>query len=135
MQSLGALLLVIFALGTGGLILFILGRSCWVTGVDIPRALSEVFWYFIPFVTVPAAFVLMGAWLFKFCAQRSAALPYVPPVREQVGALPAREILVRGASEPAASNGELLRAAHKQSETGAMDLLRPGVEATRKSGG
>jgi hypothetical protein len=49
---------------------------------------------------------------------------YVPPVHEQLAALPADEILLRGSEQPAARSGELLRAAHAGAETEAGELLR-----------
>ena len=47
-------------------------------------------------------------------ARDQARLPYVPPVTDST--LPADEILVRGAAEPAAPNETLLRAAREGEE-------------------
>ena len=44
---------------------------------------------------------------------RLVGLAYVPPVAEQIAALPAEEILLRGSDQPAATPDELLRAAHE----------------------
>ena len=52
------------------------------------------------------------------------AIPYVPPVAEQLAALPANEILVRGSDEPAAAASELVRPASDR-ETVSDELLRP----------
>ena len=51
-------------------------------------------------------------------------LVYVPPVAEQVAALPAEEILVRGSERPDAAPPELLRAAHSGNIEDANELLR-----------
>ncbi len=53
-----------------------------------------------------------------------ALLVHVPPVAEQIAALPAEEILVRGSDSPATLSGELLRAAQSGAETGDGELLR-----------
>lgn len=52
------------------------------------------------------------------------AIPYVPPVAEQLAALPAEDILVRGSDQPPAAPGELLRAASGTEETKAAELVR-----------
>jgi len=52
-------------------------------------------------------------------------LTVVPPVQEQMAALPADEILVRSSEEPASSAEELLRSADNSRELGRNDLLRP----------
>ena len=57
--------------------------------------------------------------------KEARAIPYIPPVREQIAALPADEVLLRGSDQPAASPVELLRAAHDGTETEAGELLRP----------
>lgn len=55
---------------------------------------------------------------------QEAALPYVPTAREQIAALRAEEVLVRGSEVPAARPGELLRAAHARPATPEEELLR-----------
>jgi len=57
--------------------------------------------------------------------QEARTLPYVPPVRNQTGALPASEVLLRGANPPSATPEELLRAAHLASASESSELLRP----------
>ena len=49
---------------------------------------------------------------------------YVPPVREQLAALPADAILLRGSDQPTAAPNELLRAANG-TESRVGELLRP----------
>ena len=61
--------------------------------------------------------------------QESRSLPYVPPAAEQIAALPAGEVLVRGAAEPVAEPGELLRADCESEITPADELLRPDRQA------
>jgi hypothetical protein len=54
----------------------------------------------------------------------ASAVLYVPPVAEQLAALPAEEILVRGSDQPAASPDELVRASASTEETPTSELLR-----------
>ena len=56
---------------------------------------------------------------------RSVDIPYVPPVAEQIAALPAEDILVRGSDRPAATPEELLRAVKVEGETERSKLVRP----------
>lgn len=72
---------------------------------------------------LPGTLALTGVFLTFAGVKESIALPYVPPVREDIGSLPAEEILVRGSEQPAAAPEEMLRAA----ESGAIapeELLR-----------
>jgi hypothetical protein len=61
--------------------------------------------------------------------RRAKALRYVPPVRDQIAALRAHEVLVRGAGPPAASPGELLREAEDAGHATGAELLRPDEAA------
>jgi hypothetical protein len=74
-------------------------------------------------LTVPCTFVII------FCEKKALSIPHVPPVSEQLAALPADEVLLRGSHQPAALPGELLRAAHEGTETAPEDLLRPRSDA------
>jgi hypothetical protein len=56
---------------------------------------------------------------------------YVPPVREQLAALPAEEVLVRGSDQPRATSTELLRAITEISQTPSEELLRSGTHPAR----
>jgi hypothetical protein len=56
------------------------------------------------------------------CSART--LKYIPPVAEQLAALPAKEILVRGSDQPALAPDELLRAAREGEATEARELMR-----------
>ena len=58
-------------------------------------------------------------------ARRLPTISYVPPVSDQIAALPAEETLLRGSDEPAAGPGELLRAAQSGTLQPSKDLLRP----------
>ena len=69
-------------------------------------------------LTVPCSIVIV------FCEKKRLSIPYVPPVAEQVAALPADEVLVRASDEPPATPEELLRAAREGTVTVAEDLLR-----------
>jgi hypothetical protein len=53
------------------------------------------------------------------------SIPYVPPVAQQIAALPADEVLLRGSDPPTVALDELLRAATGGTETAAGELLRP----------
>lgn len=63
-----------------------------------------------------------GSWHGK---TRGDRVPYVPPVAEQLMALPADEILVRASVVPVAAPEALLRAAHGEPQANAGDLVRP----------
>lgn len=67
---------------------------------------------------VPCAVVII------LSEKEALSIPYVPPVAEQVAALPAEEILVRGADPPVAMPEELLRAAQIGPTEPPDELLR-----------
>lgn len=79
--------------------------------------------FYILFMPVIVITTLCYA-VFATAWRESRSVLYVPPVAEQIGALPAEAILVRGSDEPAALPGEMLRAASAGKETKAEDLLR-----------
>ena len=62
---------------------------------------------------------------------KSAGALYIPPVAEQLAALPARQILVRGSDRPAAAPWELVRAANYVKPAKPEELLRPISGATQ----
>jgi len=59
------------------------------------------------------------------------SISYVPPAREQIAALPANEILVRGCDQPSARPEELLRAARNGMDGRADELMRPTASVIR----
>jgi len=65
-----------------------------------------------------------GIRIMKKAGNDMAELRYVPPVRDQLAALPAEEILVRGSGQPAATPEELLRAARAGTADAREELLR-----------
>jgi hypothetical protein len=72
---------------------------------------------------IPCGFLVVLSWAHYSKARRDAArITHVPPVTPVT--LPADEILVRGAEEPSAPNGTLLRATVKGETTNAEELLR-----------
>jgi hypothetical protein len=73
-----------------------------------------------------ATLIARGFW--RASAEAAEAIPYVPPVAEQVAALPAKEVLVRGAHQPLDSTDELLRAATPHAAVDAAELLRANDE-------
>jgi len=76
------------------------------------------------FLSMTLSLGVLGVWLWRPSSKRANALAYVPPVAEQIAAMPAEEILVRGSEEPSAAPGELLRAARTGAETEAGELVR-----------
>jgi len=93
-----------------------------VTGVslDLPR---------LPVVVlVIFALLLAATRAGKRISEKRKSIPYVPPVAEQIAALPAENILLRGSNQPATAVGELLRAAKAGSDTEAEELPRPREE-------
>ncbi len=65
-----------------------------------------------------------GALLWNSSAERVQTLEYVPPIREQIAALPAEEVLVRGSDQPATRNAELLRSTYYGAAAAEEELLR-----------
>ena len=59
-----------------------------------------------------------------WAAQSKVEAIHVPLVAEQLAALPAEEILLRGSYQPVAAPDELLRVAHDRAETEAEELVR-----------
>jgi hypothetical protein len=79
----------------------------------------------------PFCFLVYLCGLFGHAALDDARFsPRVPPVAEQIAALPAEEVLVRGADVPAPV--ELLRAAHEHTAVPAEELLRAAQTATER---
>lgn len=83
------------------------------------------------FVGLAIGFVLwIVTWMFwvflRDELEEARIIPYVPPVT--VETLPAEEVLVRGAEEPAAIRETLLRATTGTEETKAEELLRSAQE-------
>ena len=66
---------------------------------------------------------------------RGDAIPYVPPVAEQIAALPVADVRVRGSDQPAATPEELLRAAQAGTAEPAEELLRPGTASISRTDG
>ena len=65
-----------------------------------------------------------GGIVWRKSLEKWRSLPYVPPVREQIAALPSVEILLRASDEPIAASNELLRAANEGSTIASEELLR-----------
>jgi hypothetical protein len=75
-------------------------------------------------IAVVIAFGCCSAVVCARNCKRIEATIYVPPVLEQVAALPAEAVLMRGSEEPTAAPEELLRAAREGAESEAAELLR-----------
>ena len=91
---------------------------------------------FAPFLLLlPFSIVLFitGFQYYKRQYQKAQSLPYVPSVAEQLAALPAVEILVRGSIEPVADPSELLKAAYVGAANPAEELLRAAHGGTAES--
>jgi hypothetical protein len=80
-----------------------------------------------PLWAVPTAVALFGWWHSYASVKEVRLLPYVPPVAEQIDALPVDQVLVRGSEQPAASPAELVRASLPTEQTAPEELLRPIV--------
>jgi hypothetical protein len=76
---------------------------------------------FFSFTGVPA---LCGLMLWDKAKKIARAIPYVPPVSEQIAALPAEAILVRGSDDPVTPFEELLRSTPPMAAEQDEDLLR-----------
>ena len=82
-------------------------------------------------LTVLGVFLFYGS---VTMSRQASSLLYIPPVAEQIAALPAEAILVRGSDQPSAAPGELLRAARAgEMVDEAGELLRAdqGAKETR----
>jgi hypothetical protein len=66
----------------------------------------------------------LGWRLLRSTIDRVSSMPYVPPVREQISAMAAESVLVRGSAAPADDRGELLRAGAFLDERHGESLLR-----------
>lgn len=73
----------------------------------------------------PTGMLICGTKVWK-----AVTIAYAPPVAEQIAALPAEAILVRGSAQPVAALDGLLRAAALPSETAPDELLRPVASIT-----
>jgi hypothetical protein len=102
---------VIFTIGTGFMFLVDFGHFLPTWVVLIAGLLNAVL--------AAVAYRIM-----KRADARAKALTYVPPVAEQIAALPASDVLLRGSEQPIAAPEELLRAAQTGSETASEELLR-----------
>ena len=95
-----------------------------VTGVslDVPR---------LPIVVlVILALLYTATRARKQISEKSRLLSYVPPVRKQIAALPAEEVLLRGSDQPGATPEELLRAAQFGGVLPVEELVRAEQSAT-----
>src|SRR5689334_14712163 len=71
-------------------------------------------WSYFPYSTgawlllagVAAFFTFIGVCNIREAKKLADRTPYVPPVREQIAALPANEVLVRGSERPEATSDE-----------------------------
>ena len=77
-----------------------------------------------------AAATYLGAHLLVTANNTAVDSPYVPPVREQIAALFAAEVLLRGSDQPPVMPEELLRASGEVPEAKPEELLRPAKRAT-----
>ena len=101
--------------------LFLLFLSINMGGVDLMFAAVYVFG-----LLALAGIAVLGGRLYSSSEQKARFMPYVPPVDEQIAALPAESILLRGSAVPTASPEELLRAARPGTVGASEELLRAG---------
>ena len=133
---------IILALGSAAtLILSLAGTmfgaiAAWGDAMPHPtRSITFGIWYQLIVVLVPTAITVIASLIFRSQVKVARSLSYVPPVAEQVAALPAEEILVRGSDLPAATPAELLRPAREGTETAAEVLLRPQAAREHSASG
>jgi hypothetical protein len=105
---------------TIGLVL-LLFASTWI---------DPFYMQFSAYAIVTGPITLLGIWNLREAKQIAERASYVPPVKEQIEALPAEEVLVRGSDQPAATCDELLRATNEVSQTPAEELLRSGARSS-----
>lgn len=89
---------------------------------------SAVLWLVVTISSGVLGYLLLR-WA-EYWRRRARALAYVPPVAEQVSALRANEVLVRGSAAPTALPGELVRAA-QAGQQGTEGLLRAADDNTQ----
>lgn len=115
----------------GGIFMFVCGASAvaGVAGMVILAADSE--WLeavcAFGFLIICVVLTVLGGLLFQQGCEMKDSISYVPPIHEQLPALPAKEVLLGGSDSPPAAPEELLRPAACQ-ETPAEELLRPGMQ-------
>lgn len=100
--------------------LFLLILSINYGGIDIIFAAV-----YLVVLLILGGLALLGGRLYNTFEKQSRFMPYVPPVPDQIAALPAEEVLLRGSDPPSAAPDELLRAAHQGVVTPSDELLRP----------
>ena len=118
-------------------LLFVLASTYYSTDPGTIRMVNSTPWLywswgaFIDLASGPAPVVsslcivgLSSIFLSYSSARRLKTIPYVPPVAEQIAALPAGQLLLRGSDQPAAASGELVRASSYTKENRASELLR-----------
>jgi hypothetical protein len=77
------------------------------------------------YALVPGLIAYFCVRLFATSMQKADSIPYAPLVSEQIAALPAEEVLLRGSDQLAATPEELLRAASAgKMKTPSEELLR-----------
>jgi len=126
------------------MLLYVLASTYYSSDPGMMRLVSSMRWLhwswgaFIDLASGPAPVVsglciagLSGIFLSYSSARRLKALPYVPPVAEQIALLPAADILVRGSDQPSAAPDELLRAAREGAAPSNEELLRADTGRAR----
>jgi len=104
--------------------------ALWLLVPMSDAALQELLVRVVLFVA--AVIFMLGVSQVDLAERKERRFPYVPPVAEQIAALPAEDILLRGSDQPAATTDELLRAAQAGTTHEAVELLRPGDRTDRQ---
>jgi hypothetical protein len=100
--------------------------ALWMLGVmNSPGYAEAVDGVGLAILALCIGFIIYGSVHCRDAAKNVKSIPYVPPVREQITALSADEILLRGSDHPVVAPHELLRVAHNRPETDTEELLRP----------
>jgi len=96
--------------------------ALWLLVPMSDAALQELLVRVVLFVA--AVIFMWGVSQVDLADRKDRRFPYVPPVAEQIAALPADEILVRGSAQPASTAEELLRAAQRGTAEPVEELLK-----------
>ena len=122
----GVGLTVIFGLLTAISLVSVIGTAAWCfqPGPDGAFPAIAAFVVCLLMLVFFASITFFCIWMVSVAADDSRSRAYVPPVREQIAALPAEEVLLRGADQPVAATEDLVRPVQAVMETDADELLR-----------
>ena len=95
-------------------------------GSEVGISASDLLDRFSPYVVGGLYATIAAIFCVKSAKTYAKAIPYIPRNAEQLAALPADEVLLRGSDTPTAPD-ELLRASHEGGDQASEELLRAGT--------